>query len=365
VRGAGRGGFMAVDQIELAGSLYRSFDEAHVREVRFEIALTHAPCGECELRLDRAGACASSRCRASPGAPAARFVRESAPLAGRSRGSSERCARRARTGACACAARTRPVRTRSRARATSRCARARRPAPALRGRRRRVRLARRSARLGARRRGGVRERALVARARGPEGDRALLLAAPIILSDHPRSRPRARRSVRRHRDRRDPLAAHDDAHRGEKREARATDPRAAEIIDRCDHLSPELLDRLHGAVRSLRPVASGAEPGACRRRRSGRAGAIPRCPGRARVMIAASRSRAARGCGSRRRRRADAQDFLLRDRAALVAGVFEDLDGRTYLGVTLEDDPAAEWMPGHGRYYYFFPDEVVPMERKA
>jgi hypothetical protein len=64
-------------------------------------------------------------------------------------------------------------------------------------------------------------------------------------------------------------------------------------------------------------------------------------------------------------RRADAQDFLLRDRAALVAGVFEDLDGRTYLGVTLEDDPAAEWMPGHGRYYYFFPDEVVPMEQRG
>jgi hypothetical protein len=43
----------------------------------------------------------------------------------------------------------------------------------------------------------------------------------------------------------------------EKREARATDPRAAEIIDRCDDLSPELLDRLHGAVRSLRPGRRG------------------------------------------------------------------------------------------------------------
>ena len=38
----------------------------------------------------------------------------------------------------------------------------------------------------------------------------------------------------------------------EKREARATDPRAAAIIDRVDDMPPEILDRLHGAVRYLR-----------------------------------------------------------------------------------------------------------------
>ncbi|EOD63715.1 hypothetical protein [Amycolatopsis vancoresmycina] len=40
----------------------------------------------------------------------------------------------------------------------------------------------------------------------------------------------------------------------EKREARATDPRAAAIVDRVDAMPPELLERLHGAVRSVRPV---------------------------------------------------------------------------------------------------------------
>jgi hypothetical protein len=60
-------------------------------------------------------------------------------------------------------------------------------------------------------------------------------------------------------------------------------------------------------------------------------------------------------------RRSDAQDFMLRDREALVAGVYEDLEGRTYLGVTLEDAPDADLLQGHGRYLYFFPDEVVPM----
>jgi hypothetical protein len=43
----------------------------------------------------------------------------------------------------------------------------------------------------------------------------------------------------------------------EKREARATDPRAAAIIDRVDELPREVLERLHGAVRSLRPMTTG------------------------------------------------------------------------------------------------------------
>jgi hemerythrin superfamily protein len=45
----------------------------------------------------------------------------------------------------------------------------------------------------------------------------------------------------------------------EKREARATDPHAAAIIDRVDTLPREVLERLHGAVRSLRPVATGCD----------------------------------------------------------------------------------------------------------
>jgi hypothetical protein len=41
----------------------------------------------------------------------------------------------------------------------------------------------------------------------------------------------------------------------EKREARATDPRARAIVDRADVLPREMFTRLHGAVRSVRPVS--------------------------------------------------------------------------------------------------------------
>ena len=40
----------------------------------------------------------------------------------------------------------------------------------------------------------------------------------------------------------------------EKRAARATDPRAAELLDRLDHLPPEMIERMHGAIRYLSPA---------------------------------------------------------------------------------------------------------------
>src|SRR4029450_2768918 len=47
----------------------------------------------------------------------------------------------------------------------------------------------------------------------------------------------------------------------EKREARATDERAAAIIARVDNMPPELLERLHGAVRYLKGIEGGEPEG--------------------------------------------------------------------------------------------------------
>lgn len=94
---------------------------------------------------------------------------------------------------------------------------------------------------------------------GPEGDDALVLSSPIILSDHPQVAPES------------PGDLHDAAEIDEilslrtllltdeeKREARATDRRAAEILDRVDAMPPEVFARLHGTIRSLRPSAPAA-----------------------------------------------------------------------------------------------------------
>ncbi|MFF6953410.1 hypothetical protein ACFZAD_32845 [Streptomyces iakyrus] len=95
---------------------------------------------------------------------------------------------------------------------------------------------------------------------GESGDTGpVLLSAPIILPDHPQVAPES------------PGDLHDAAEIDEiltlrtmlltdeeKREARATDPRAAAILDRVDTMPQEVFERLHGAVRSLTPATPAA-----------------------------------------------------------------------------------------------------------
>jgi hypothetical protein len=53
--------------------------------------------------------------------------------------------------------------------------------------------------------------------------------------------------------------------------------------------------------------------------------------------------------------------MFLAGRTARVERVLTDLDGSCHLAVTVEDDPAAELNVWHGRFRYFSPDEVEPL----
>jgi hypothetical protein len=209
---------------------------------------------------------------------------------------------------------------------------------------------------------------------GEEGDDTMLFSAPIILSDHPQVAPESIGDLFDATEIDEILSLRTmTLTEAEKREARATDPRAAAIIDRCDGLGPELLERLHGAVRSLRPVAPVAEAGpvppAPQLYSEGLPGddgewegwTDPTVPGEGSIEIDGVVVERGARVRLHPNRRSDAQDFMLRGREARVEGVYEDLEGRTYLGVTLADEPDADLLQGHGRYFYFFPDEVVPM----
>ncbi|HEY2225908.1 hypothetical protein, partial [Actinomycetospora sp.] len=85
---------------------------------------------------------------------------------------------------------------------------------------------------------------------GPEGCTSLLLATPIILADHPQLAPESPTDLFDGTENDEILtlrtAALTDA---EKREARATDPRAAHIVDAIDAMGPAMFERLHGAIR--------------------------------------------------------------------------------------------------------------------
>lgn len=64
--------------------------------------------------------------------------------------------------------------------------------------------------------------------------------------------------------------------------------------------------------------------------------------------------------------RADAFDMLLEGKSARIEAIQQDFENRVYLVVTLDDDPGREqWdervLPGHR--FYFFPEEVVPLEK--
>jgi hypothetical protein len=182
---------------------------------------------------------------------------------------------------------------------------------------------------------------------GDAAERRLLLSSPIVLYDYPTVAPESRGDLCDAAEIDEILSLRiltmtDD----EKREARATDPRARAILDRVEAMTPEALAVLHGTTRS----ADFLNP----------RGTTP--PDEAFVMIGGCR--VARGSCVRLRpnRRADAIDMFLRDQRATVAGVYRDLDDRVYVAVTVDADPAASLHESFGRFFYFDPAEIEPLD---
>ena len=198
---------------------------------------------------------------------------------------------------------------------------------------------------------------------GPDGQTSdVVLAAPIILADHPAVAPESAVAMFDATEIDEILTLRVLALTAEeKAQARATDPRAAAVIDRCEALSPSELHRLHGIMRDPRaagPAPAGDDWWAAE-------AAAPVSPETDAVVVAGHQ--VARGSRVRLHpnRRADAQDMFLAGQEARVSGVHVDLDGETHVAVTLADDPAAELHDWYGRYLYFAPDELEPLPTSA
>ena len=177
-------------------------------------------------------------------------------------------------------------------------------------------------------------------------DRRVMLASPIILPDYPQVAPESAGELYDGTEIDEiltlrTLALSDE----EKREARATDPRAAALLDRVESMDSSAMSRLHGTFRT--PDVPWWDPAAD----------ASVSPDTDAVTVAGQRI--ARGSRVTLRpgvRRADAQDMFLAGRAALVEAVLLDVDDNPYLAVSLVDAPDT----GHGRFLYFSPDEVEP-----
>ncbi|MFI1912970.1 hypothetical protein [Nocardia sp. NPDC020380] len=199
---------------------------------------------------------------------------------------------------------------------------------------------------------------------GPEGTRNLLLISPIILYDHPEIAEQSDGPLFDSTEIDEILTLRvltltDD----EKSQARATDPRAAQLIDRCEAMTPEQMQQLHGVLRS--PVAEPPrvlpDPAADLPWWDPSVDEAVR-PDADMIMVAGVPIAKDSHVRLRPSRRADAQDLFYAGRTARVAAVHEDVDGQVHIAVVVEDDPAAEMHEWYGRYLYFAPDEVEPLD---
>jgi hypothetical protein len=156
---------------------------------------------------------------------------------------------------------------------------------------------------------------------GEEGDRHTILSSPIILYDYPQIAPESpgdlfdggeidqllTLSI---------LSLTDE----EKEEARATDPRAREILDRSESLTEEDLMGLHGAVRGFQTLRGGEQ--------------------------------------------IDPFEVEGLGKVAIVEKIEQDFEDRILLAVSVEDDPGREMvdLPVLGHRFFFSPEEVEPLE---
>jgi hypothetical protein len=218
---------------------------------------------------------------------------------------------------------------------------------------------------------------------GPAECRDLMLSSPVILYDHPEVAAESAGDLFDATEIDEILTLRTLAlTEAEKRQARATDPRAAELMDRMDSLPPEMLERMHGAIRYLRSVPGSAAAGPSEEPAGGPGGEpgdpfldrpqVPWWDPGADTSVSPETDhviidgvRVTRGSRVRMRpgsRRADAQDLFLVGRTAVVEAVLHDVDGQVHVAVSPDHDPVAELQRSHGRFLYFAPDEIEPID---
>ncbi len=191
---------------------------------------------------------------------------------------------------------------------------------------------------------------------GEEGDRSTVLSSPIILYDYPKISPVSpgdlfdggeidqllTLSI---------LSLTDE----EKEEARATDPRVREILDRSESLSEEDLMGLHGGMSGSEMPREQIDPFEVEGLERPAPGSIVvdsveiKTGSRVRLWPKAGR---------------DIFDLALFGKVAMVEKIEQDFEDRILIAVSVEDDPGKEMvdMPALGHRFFFSPEEVEPLD---
>jgi hypothetical protein len=173
----------------------------------------------------------------------------------------------------------------------------------------------------------------------------------------------------------------------ERDEARATDPRARAIIERAESFSMQDLARVHAGtlyrVGAPPPETLGdSDPFPADQpfpARNPFGGFDPFSRGRdpfaaadpfatldvpAIDCVFVNGVKVSKGSSVRLhpKRRADAWDMFLRDKVATVRAIHQDVEDVLYVAVTVDEDPASDLHDWYGRSFFFYPDEVEPLE---
>ena len=157
----------------------------------------------------------------------------------------------------------------------------------------------------------------------------------------------------------------------ERAEACATDPRARAIVERAERFGTGALAQLHagtlyGAKAPAFPQAGPTPSG----KRSVFPGGDPFADPFASLDVPAldcvfvGDTKVAKGSAVRLhpKRRADAWDMFLAGKVATVQAIHQDLEDVMYVAVTVDDDPASDLHEWYGRSFFFYPDEIEPLE---
>lgn len=183
-----------------------------------------------------------------------------------------------------------------------------------------------------------------------ENDDAVL-GTTYVLPDHPQIAPESRGGLFDSTEIEEALLLHvqvlsDD----ERAEIEDADPAVREMIERAASATPEDIIALHGRteLRDRETLVPPTEPPDLPDPTVGQPYAIVdgvRFARGTRVVI-----RPAAG--------ADIQARMLDGRTATIERILTDYDGRTHLGVTIDDDPGQDLMRESGRFLYFFAPEL-------
>jgi hypothetical protein len=212
---------------------------------------------------------------------------------------------------------------------------------------------------------------------GEAGGRDVFLISPIILYDYPTIAPESPGDLFDGTEIDEILTLRTMTLTDEeKAEARATDERARKLMDRVDSMPPEMLDKLHGAIRYLGETPrTSSGPGETDLVETFTTPGTPWWdpgadasvdPDTDSVLVGGVEvAKGSKVMLTPRLRGTDAQDMFLDGRTATVAAVLLDVDGNTHVAVTIDDDPGADLSLVQGRFQYFSPDEIVPLTAQS